>query len=206
MVPGESDFPKDMARMQRLFEVVRHQYDLFFAGGAKDPPTAEHRELDRLARAYAAVGLSKIAQQFLFQSFMNKYILHNEQWNKWLRAREDGLVKDPRLAGSISRAKRDLQDLELARPQSDSRKAPPSAASRPAAPRPAPADPLRGLYEEFIKARIDAGELPQTDFKAFEAHVRKQKEAIASKYGAKDVVFTVSSKEGKVTLKAKIVK
>jgi len=201
-VPGESDFPKDMARMQRLFEVVRHQYDLFFAGGAKDPPTAEHRELDRLTRAYAASGLSKIAQQFLFQSFMNKYILHNEQWNKWLRAREDGLVKDPRLAGSISRAKKDLQDLELARPQPAPRKAPPAAAPK-AAP---PADPLRSLFEEFIRARIDAGELPQTDFKAFEAHIRKQKEAIASKYGAKDVVFTVSSKEGKVTLKAKIVK
>ncbi len=205
-MPSESDFPKDMARMQRLFDVVRHQYDLFFAGGAKEPPTAEHRELDRLARAYAATGLSKIAQQFLFQSFMNKYILHNEQWNKWMRAREDGLVKDPRLAGSISRAKRDLQELELARPQSGSRTAPPAPSTKAAAPKAAPADPLRGLYEEFIKARIEVGELPKTDYKAFEAHVRKQKEAIASKYGAKDVVFTVSSKGGKVTLKAKIVK
>jgi hypothetical protein len=193
-----------MARMQRLFEVVRHQYDLFFAGGAKEPPTAEHRELDRLARLYATTGLSKIAQQFLFQSFMNKYILHNEQWNKWLRAREDGLVRDPRLAGSISRAKRDLQKLELAKAKAEPTKEAP-APKRPA-PRSAPPDPLRGLFEQFLKARIEAGELPQTDYKAFEAQLRKQKETIAAKYGAKDVVFTVSSKDGKVTLKAKIVK
>ena len=36
--------------------------------------------------------------------------------------------------------------------------------------------------------------------------MKQQREAILAKYEGKDVVFTVQSKDGKVSLKAKIVK
>jgi hypothetical protein len=48
--------------------------------------------------------------------------------------------------------------------------------------------------------------VPEWDFSAFEKHVKQQKEAILAKYAGKDVVFSVQSKDGKVSLKAKVVK
>jgi hypothetical protein len=66
--------------------------------------------------------------------------------------------------------------------------------------------PLRGLYDEFISAKLEHGMVPEWDFEAFETHLKKQREAILAKYAGKDVVFSVQNSNGKVSLKAKVIK
>lgn len=196
------EFRSDMARMEQLFATVKRQYDLFFAGAVREPPTAEHQELTRLVRYWATAGISQTAQQFLFQSFQNRFLLHHEQWNKWMRAREDGLVADPRLPAALRRAKSTFQELEKGVPKAETRPpAPPSVPKKTP-----PPDPARKLYEEFAAAKRETGEGLAMDFDAFRAFLEKQKAAIAKKYGAKKVDFAVAVKDGKVTLKAKMVR
>lgn len=197
------DFRKDMARMEQLFATVKRQYDLFFAGAAREPPKADHEELGRLVRYWSTAGISQTAQQFLFQSFQNRYLLHHEQWTKWMRAREDGLVSDPRLPMALRKARSAFQELEKGVVKESARKASVQAPKKEKTP---PFDPARKLYEEFTAAKREAGEAATLNFEAFQAFVEKQKAAIVQKYGARKVDFTVAVKDGKVTLKAKMVK
>ncbi len=209
---AEQGFEADIKRMQDLFGVLKHEYDLYFAGTRKTPPTKERAEIDRLVRYYSSGNLNRLQQQFMFNAFATKYSLHCEQWNKMLKAKEEGIVADPRFTASAMKAKKDLYALEKSAPgrvPEAARAEPPAApaAGKAEAPRAGGASQhLRRLYDELINARLQVGMVPEWDFAAFEKHVKQQKEAILAKYQGKDVVFSVQSKDGKVSLKAKIVK
>ncbi len=209
---AEVNFDADIKRMQDLFGVLKHQYDLYFAGSRKGPPTRERAELEGLVRHYSNGTLNRMSQQFLFNTFASTFSLHCEQWNKWLRAKEEGLADDPRFASPLRQAKRALYELERGLPVTPAAPAP-SPSSDPSSPAPPPsgskengARPVRRLYEEFITARLQVGMVPEWDYNAFESHLRKQREAILLKYAGKDVVFSVQSQDGKVSLKAKVIR
>ena len=209
---SEASFESDIKKMQDLFAVLKHEYDLYFAGTRKTQPAKERAELDRLVKLYGNGTLNRMSQQFLLNAFTSKFTLHCEQWNKWLRAKEDGLVSDPRLPGTTREAKKALYALEKSSPghaktaaKSEASEAVVTAAKEPP-PREKGAKPLRGLYDEFISAKLELGMVPEWDFEAFEKHLKKQREAILAKYAGKDVVFSVQNANGKVSLKAKVVK
>jgi hypothetical protein len=150
-----------------------------------------------------------MSQQFLLNAFTSKFTLHCEQWNKWLRAKEDGLVSDPRLPGTTREAKKALYALEKSSPghaKSAAKTEAPAPVTLEPHPRQKGGKPLRGLYDEFISAKLEYGMVPEWDFEAFEAHLKKQREAILAKYAGKDVVFSVQNADGKVSLKAKVIK
>ena len=208
---SEASFEADIKKMQELFAVLKHEYDLYFAGTRKTQPAKERAELDRLVRLYGNGTLNRMSQQFLLNAFTSKFTLHCEQWNKWLRAKEDGLVSDPRLPGTTREAKRAMYALEKsspghAKPAGKPEPSAPAAAPKEPPPREKGGKPLRGLYDEFINAKLELGMVPEWDFDAFERHLKKQREAILAKYAGKDVVFTVQNANGKVSLKAKVVK
>lgn len=204
----ELNFDGDMARMQSLFEQVKHEYDLYFSGARKEPPSRERAELASLVKVYTNSTLARLSQQFMFTSFANKYNLHNELWNKWMRAREDGLDVDPRLPAALRKVRREMQALEVAPPGGTM----PKAAETGPQKAPAPAKPvsnggrLRALYDDFLNAKLKMGQMPEWDFHAFEAHLIQQREAILAKYQGKDVAFSVKTQDGKVSLKAKVLK
>jgi hypothetical protein len=206
---SEASFDADIKKMQELFAVLKHEYDLYFAGTRKTQPAKERAELDRLVRVYGNGTLNRMSQQFLFSAFTSKFTLHCEQWNKWLRAKEDGLVSDPRLQASTREAKKALYALEKSSPghaKSAAKPEAPAAVPKELPPRERGAKPLRGLYDEFISAKLELGMVPEWDFEAFERHLKKQREAILAKYAGKDVVFTVQNANGRVSLKAKVIK
>jgi len=207
---AETGFDADMKRMQDLFGTLKHEYDLYFAGVRKSPPSKERSDIERLVRFYSNGTLNRLSQQFLFNSFCSKFSLHCEQWNKWLKAKEEGLVADPRFLASTRQAKKELYELEKSsggRPKETAEPAPNDSGSHKTPESPQGGQkPVRRLYEEFINARLELGLVPEWDYGAFEVHLKKQKEAILNKYAGKDVVFSVQNQDGKVSLKAKVIK
>jgi hypothetical protein len=207
-----------MTKMQNIFDFVKHEYDLYFAGTRKEPPTREYRELEKMVRRYANTSLPRLSQQFRLATFNSKFAIYSEQWNKWLRAKEDGFVGDPRILGAVQRARKAYRDMDKAAKEKEQEapaEAPPSKAGTPTP----PAEELlevqavsngnravRKLFDDFVAASLQAGQVPQWDFTTFRGHLVSQKEAILQKYKGKDVQFTVQSKDGKVSLKAKVVK
>lgn len=134
---------------------------------------------------------------------------------------EEAAPEDPHLSGTVPRA----TVAELARRAAESRaqrSAPPAAeeellsraeerlrslgvdpvsAERPAA------DPRRVLFEEFVAARIAAGDPPEgLTFDKFAAKLEKNRRALMSKIGCSDVRFRVDVTDGRATLKATPIK
>ena len=207
------DFKKDIERMQKTLEVLRLQYNLFFAGARKEPPARERAELDRLFQYYRNATLTNLEQQFRFNSFANSYTLQCEQWGKWQRAKDDGVVADPRMVAALRKAEKELNDLERETPEEAREHRSAAEKQEPTAQRQAQAkpegrperSPMQQLFEQYSKARLENGEMTAIDLAAFEKQVAKQRQAIIEKYKAKDVAFTVAAQNGKVTLKAKII-
>lgn len=215
-MPVEAEFDKDMTRMLGLFEQVKHEYDLYFAGTRKEPPTKEFRDLDRLVKRYANASLPRLAQQFRFSSFYSKFSLYSEQWMKWLRAKEEGFTGDPRISGAVRRAKKAYSRLDSGAKEAERPKE--AATAQAVAPTPQEEElleiqvqsnegrALRRLFDDFVSASLEAGQVPQWDFGSFQRHLSSQRSAILQKYKGKDVQFAVQTKDGKVSLKAKVVK
>jgi DNA polymerase III gamma/tau subunit len=228
--PETRDFERDIARMQKMLEVLKLQYNMYFAGARKDPPARERADLDRLFAYYRNANLMQLAQQFRFNSFANGYTLLREQWGKYQRAKEEGVVADPRMVAALRKAQKDLENLERENPEEVRRKgeaaktgnaaaqsqekAAPKESAKAEKPKEASTAPpakaakpsKSSLYDEYMKARQAAGELTTIDPAAFERQLSGQREQIMKKYAAKDVIFTVENKNGKVSVKAKVVK
>jgi hypothetical protein len=218
-LPVESEFDKDMVKMQVLFDSLKHEYDLYFVGTRKEPPAKEFKVLEKMVRRYANTSLPRLSQQFRVATFNSKFSIYSEQWNRWLRAKEDGFIGDPRILGAVRKAKKAYQDMEKEAPDREEvsgRKA--LVSQKPTAPTPQAEELLevqaasngtraaRKLYDDFVTASLKSGEVPQWDFTSFQGHLVSQKETILQKYKGKDVQFTVQVKDGKVSLKAKVVK
>ncbi len=205
------DFEKDLPRMQKLLEVLKLQYNLYFSGARKDPPVKERAEMDRLFAYYRNATISNLTQSFRFNSFAHTYTLQCEQWGKWQRAKDNGVVADPRMVAALRKAQQELDTLEKETPEEARQHRDEEQAEAPAAPaRPAAKPPVPGahvhLFDEYLKARQANGEATNVDQGAFERQIASQREAILEKYKAKDVIFSVVTQNGKVTLKAKVVK
>lgn len=206
------DFEKDLPRMQKLLEILRLQYNLYFSGARKEPPVKERFEMDRLFAFYRNATLTNLTQSFRFNSFAHTYTLQCEQWGKWQRAKDNGVVADPRMVAALRKAQQELDSLEKETPDEARQhrepepKAPPAAAVRPGVKVATAADPHVRLFDEYLKARQANGEATTVDQGAFERQIASQRQAILDKYQAKDVVFSVVCQNGKVTLKAKVVK
>lgn len=215
MPTPEQEFDKDIAKMQELLARVKREYDLFFAGNRREPPHKEAKELEGMVRKWRNANITNYAVQFRLQSFLSTYSIQNEMWNKWVRQKEEGLAKDPRLVAAVRRGREVMKELdkghvekereEEAEGASPTRK-PAEGAKEAEPPKESPEAATRRLYEEFIRAKMAEGEAPEMDFGAFERRLAKQREELAKKYGGQDVSFTVVAKDGKVSLKAKVSK
>lgn len=223
------NFDQDMKRMAALFEILKLQYNFYFSGARKDAPVRERAELDRLFAYYRNNSITGTANQFKFNSFSHSYTIQCDMWGKMSRAKESGIVADPRMVQALRKAEKTLEELEKESPDEARRRESDEAAAKakaaPEAQKPTPkpvtgaqkgaapaalsslsAPSTRELFEIYQKARKATGDSGAMDPAAFERQIATQRQQILDKYKAKDVLFTVETKDGKVSLKAKVVK
>jgi len=200
-------FEQDMENMQRMLRLLAHEYDLFFAGNRKEPPFSDHQTLDKMVRHYRNSNMPKLAFQFRFSSFASTYTLHCERWNKWMRAKEQGLADDPRLMQAVQKAKEEERELDKGRvAEQKGKEAEDAAGKKSSAEKPKKNGPTesRRLYDDFINAKLESGQSPEMDFESFEKLLARQRQALLERYEGKKIQFSVVTKDGKVTLKAKV--
>lgn len=188
----------DLDRLDQSIRQLQVKWEMFFAGTERKPPSDLQALVEGLIRRYANSEIRNNAERFRYQSLTARYATFNELWQKKLRAREEGK------AFGVHGLKAD---------------------QLPAAPAPAPAphpaaaggefrvsDPardtaaVRALYERFAAERARAGEKGPPAFESFQGLIAKQTARILSEKGARAVDFRLETKDGKVSLKARLVK
>jgi pyruvate carboxylase len=207
-----ASFLGNLRMMEEMLNKLTHEYELYFAGGRKYPPTQEHKELEKAVRFYGRVTLPSTQQQYLFMNFQNKWSLLTARWNKLMELKLNGISQDPRLMGRAMKDIKEFSDLEKGRIEDVRKEKPPEVQTKPQqqveshTSEATKSATSPSLFDEYNKEKQRLGQTLDLDKEGFEKKLEKQKKDLLEKYKAKDVVFTVSVSDGKVTLKAKLVK
>jgi hypothetical protein len=196
----------DLDQLERMLRQIQIEWEKFFGGVEKKPPADLKSRLEGIIKRYAYAEIRNNTERFRYQALSSRYNTFNELWNKRMRAIEEGrpLGLHGRMAG---------QAPAPAAAAAPAPSAPPTPAARAAAAaefrvRSAEKDQsaVRALYDQFLQARQQAGEKGTVKFDNFQKLISQQASKIMADKGAQAVDFRLETKEGKVSLKAKVVK
>jgi len=193
---------EDLERLDVSIRQLLVKWELFFNGAEKKPPSELQAQVEALVRRYSNVEIRNNGERFRYQGLSARFSTFNELWQKKLRAREEGRafgrhgIKAEESAPMRPTA---LADALTHVPHSET----PREFRVVDAGRDATA--VRALYDHYVEERRRVGEAAPA-FDSFQALIGKQAEKIRAEKGAAAVDFRLETKDGKVSLKAKVVK
>jgi len=196
---------EDLAQLEKDIRQLKIEYDAFFGGGRKRPPTEIEWRCDLLVKRYAERGGElKYGQRFRFNNLTQTYAKYKDVFRKRLAQREEGKIQ--RHFGAAAKA----IEAERTKTQPEPKVAAPAAraaeaqAFRVVCSEPEKeAEKVDQLYSAFLQAKQSAGEetskLSKANFKEF---VRKKTKDLQERKKCRDVEYVVEVVEGQVKLKA----
>ena len=197
---------EELAQMERDIRQLKIEYDMFFGGGRKRPPTEIEWRIDQMVRRYSERGGEmKFGQRFRFTNLAQTYAKYKDVFRKKLALREEGKVQ--RHFGAAAKA----IEAERAHITKPTVKETPdeSAVETTKAFRMVCSEPEKEtqkvdqLYEAFLQAKQNAGEetgkLTRSGFNEF---VCKKTKDLQTEKQCRDVEYVVETVNGAVKLKA----
>jgi len=192
---------EDIEWLERGIRLLQIEWEKFLSGVEKKPPTESKDRLEAVIRRYAFTEIRNNAERFRYQALVSRYNIYSELWNKRLRAREEGRVVGlhvPRTHGAQALPGPDP-------PPAPARVVSPAGEVRVREPL-LDVEALRTLFDQFVAKRKEIGETGAVKFETFQKLVAGQATRILAAKGAKAVDFRLEAKDGKVSLKARVVK
>ena len=199
---------EELGQLERDIRQLKIEYDQFFGGGRKRPPSEIEWRIDVIMKRYSERGGDmKFGQRFRFNNLSQTYAKYKDIFRKKTRLKEEGAVQ--RHFGAAAKA----IEAERAKSQSEHPEGNP-ATGQPRAPESGPfrmvcSEPEREsekvdqLYQALIAAKQQAGEdtakLSRENFNEF---VKKKTRDLQTQKKCKDVEYVVEVIDGQVKLKA----
>lgn len=204
---------EELSQLERDIRTLKIEYEQYFGGGRKRPPTDTQWRVDTLVRRYnERIGELKFAQRFRFNNLSQTYAKYCDMWRKKTAQKEAGIEQHH--FGAAARAieaerAQAAAEWAAAHPQArgngkDAKKGLPKPFAASFTDPERETDKLRQLYEKLLQARDLTGESAGTpslgDFSKF---VTQKTQALKEK-GGREVEYTVSVEAGRVKLKARV--
>jgi hypothetical protein len=193
---------EDLSQLERDIRQLKIEYDMYFGGGRKRPPTEIEWRIDLLVKRYGERGGDmKFGQRFRFGNLAQTYAKYKDIFRKRLANREEGKVQ--RHFGAAAKA----IEAERARAQAAATAAASAEAGKVfrvvcTAPE-QEADKVEQLYEAFVRAKQEAGEAMGKMTRAgFNEFVRKKTKDLQKEKNCHEVEYVVETIDGQVKLKA----
>ena len=200
---------EELGTLERDIRQLKIEYDQYFGGGRKRPPSEIEWRIDLVVRKYGErSGDMKIGQRFRFNNLTQTYAKYKDIFRKKLRQKEEGFVQ--RHFGAAAKA---IEAQRMAEGQGPS--VPEGAAAATAVAEMAAAfrvvcsqpeqeaEKVDRLYQAFLDAKKstgeDVGKLSRAGFAEF---VRKKTKDLQSRNGCSGVEYIVETVDGQVKLKA----
>lgn len=195
---------EDLAQIERDIRQLKIEYDQYFGGGRKRPPTEIEWRIDLLIKRYAERGGDlKYGQRFRLNNLTQTYAKYKDIFRKRTQQKEEGTVQ--RHYGAAAKAIESERAHKA--PGQPAQAATPDAAQGPF--RVVCSEPDREtekvdkLYEAFLQAKQQAGEqtgkLTRSSFNEF---VSKKTKDLQKQKNCRDVEYVVEVVDGQVKLKA----
>jgi hypothetical protein len=213
---------EELSGMERDIRQLKIEYDQFFGGGRKRPPTEIEWRIEQVIKRHGErAGELKMQQRFRLTNLTQTYAKYKDIFRKKTTLKEEGRSQKHYGAAAkmieAERAKKQPVPTAVPPPQPAAsgpgrEEAPVSkraVAAAASAFRVTCADPEREtenvdrLFHAFVSAKKSAGEetskLSQAGFKEF---VRKKTKDLQDKQNCRDVEYVVETVAGQVKLKA----
>jgi hypothetical protein len=194
---------EELATLEKDIRQLKVEYDQYFGGGRKRPPTEIEWRIDMMVKRYAERGGElKFAQRFRFNNLSQTYAKYKDIFRKKTTQKEEGKIQ--RHFGAAAK------EIEAARLKKEAEEhAAGAAAGESKAFRMTCSEPEREsekverLYQAFLQAKQQAGEqtgkLSRSSFNDF---VLKKTKELQKQKKCKDVEYVVETIDGQVKLKA----
>lgn len=195
---------EDLSQIEKDIRQLKIEYDQYFGGGRKRPPTEIEWRIDLLVKRYNERGGElKSAQRFRFNNLTQTYAKYKDIFRKKTALKEEG--RQQRHFGAAareieaSRAKEHAKEQAKEASAGGEGKAFRMICSAPEQEK----DKVEQLYQAFLQAKQQAGEhtgkLSRSSFNEF---VLKKTKELQKQKNCKDVEYVVETVEGQVKLKA----
>jgi hypothetical protein len=194
---------EELATMERDIRQLKIEYDQFFGGGRKRPPTEIEWRIDMLVKRYSERGGDmKFGQRFRFNNLTQTYAKYKDIFRKRTAQREEGKVQ--RHYGAAAKVIEAERAEKAAARKAANKDAEEITAFRVVCSEPErETEKVEQLYEAFMEAKKQAGEnagkLTRSGFNEF---VRKKTKDLQKQKNCHEVEYVVEVIEGKVKLKA----
>jgi hypothetical protein len=189
---------EELGQLERDIRQLKIEYDQYFGGGRKRPPTEIEWRIDMLVKRYAERGGEmKFAQRFRFNNLSQTYAKYKDIFRKKVALKEEGKVQ--RHFGAAAK----LIEAERLKKEAEEHAAHPQAFRMTCSEPEREGDKVEQLYQAFLQAKQQAGEqtgkLSRSSFNEF---VLKKTKELQKQKNCKDVEYVVETVEGQVKLKA----
>jgi hypothetical protein len=203
---------EELGQLERDIRQLKIEYDQYFGGGRKRPPTEIEWRIELVIKRYAERGGElKFGHRFRYNNLTQTYAKYKDIFRKRLQQKEEG--RSQRHFGAAAKAIEAERAKTHPEAPAHTADAPPAngngAPAQPAAFRVVCSEPDREaekveqLYKAFVQAKVQAGEetakLSPAGFKEF---VRKKTKDLQEKQNCRDVEYVVEVVDGQVKLKA----
>ena len=193
---------EELGTLERDIRQLKIEYDQYFGGGRKRPPTEIEWRIDQMVKRYAERGGElKFAQRFRFNNLSQTYAKYKDIFRKKVALKEEGKIQ--RHYGAAAK------EIETARAKKEAEALAAAAAGDAKSFRMTCSEPEREtekvdqLYQAFLQAKQTAGEetgkLSRSNFNEF---VLKKTKELQKQKNCRDVEYVVEVVEGQVKLKA----
>lgn len=178
---------------------LKIEYDIFFGGGSKKPPSDLEWRVQTLLKKYSDGRRMSFSQRFKFSAIQQKYAVYNSLWQQKLRIKEEG-YRRPQDALLAIQGVRHVEDeapeaIDISEPEpfrvacSDVDKE---------------NNKVRALYEAMVEAgKQSKAKVPAGSFESFQKFVKKKTDQLRKDFAAASVEYAVEVEKGHVKLKAK---
>jgi hypothetical protein len=196
---------EELGQLERDIRQLKIEYDQFFGGGRKRPPTEIEWRIEQLFKRYAErAGELKFGQRFRFNNLNQTYAKYKDIFRKKVQQKEEGNVQ--RHFGAAAKAieaERVRKLVEAPAPVATAT-ATESAPFRMVCSEPGQeSEKVEQLYAAFLQAKQQAGEeTARLTREGFNEFVLKKTRDLQKQKNCKDVEYVVEVIEGQVKLKA----
>lgn len=190
---------EDIDILETKIARLKIEYEQYFLHVIKKQPIPLREDIDRLVNSYHGRNVGSSAQKFRLNNLVSKYNTYKNYWNRTLRAIEEGTYHRQAEGGMADATPPPLNTPSQPQTQDKARQPePPTAAARPAAAAPSPAD---DIYNRYIAARKECNESTAgISRESLAKSVEEYKKKVMEQYNAKDVEIRVAIKDGKSKL------
>lgn len=209
LAPRMATIDEELGQLERDIRQLKIEYDQFFGGGRKRPPSEIEWRIEQFFKRYAERGGElKYGQRFRFNNLNQTYAKYKDIFRKKTQQKEEGKVQ--RHFGAAAKAiEAERAQKQAAEEHVSDAHLPPAGPSEPVPFRMTCSAPeqesekVDQLYEAFLQAKQQAGEetgrLTRAGFNQF---VMKKTKDLQAEKNCREVEYVVEMVEGQVKLKA----